>query len=57
MEDFRREFFIIMKVFGNLPFPRYDIKEYNGDEIIGAFLRRNSSDMKQKVYIPLLKYP
>ena len=37
MEDFTREFFIISKVLKNLPFPRYIIKEYNGEEVIGAF--------------------
>ena len=37
MEDFSREHFIISKVMKNLPFPRYKIKEYDGDEIIGAF--------------------
>ena len=37
MEDFTREHFEISKVMLNLPFPRYKIKEYNGDEIVGTF--------------------
>ena len=37
MEDFTREFFIITKVLTNLPFPRYIIREYEGEEIIGPF--------------------
>ena len=37
MEDFTHEFFRITKVLRNLPFPRYNLKEYKGDEIIGAF--------------------
>ena len=37
MEDFTKEFFRISKVFKNLPFPRYIIKEYNGDEVVGEF--------------------
>ena len=37
MEDFTREHFIITKVMKNLPFPRYRIKEYNGEEIVGSF--------------------
>ena len=36
-EDFTREFFIITKVLTNLPFPRYIIREYEGEEIIGPF--------------------
>ena len=30
-------FFIITKVLRNLPFPRYNLKEYKGDKIIGTF--------------------
>ena len=37
MEDFSTEFFYISKVLINLPFPRYIIKEYNGDEVVGTF--------------------
>ena len=37
MEDFTREHFTITKVITNLPFPRYKIKEYNGEEIVGSF--------------------
>ena len=37
MEDFSSEFFYISKVLINLPFPRYIIKEYNGDEVVGTF--------------------
>ena len=37
MEDFTREFFIISRVLRNLPFPRYIISEYNGEEVVGAF--------------------
>ena len=36
MEDFTREFFTISKVLRNLPFPRYIIKEYNDDEVVGT---------------------
>ena len=39
MEDFTREYFIISKVLKNLPFPRYIIKEYNGEE--GPSLKMN----------------
>ena len=38
MEDFTREFLIITKVWNSLPFPRYNIREYEGTEIKGAFL-------------------
>ena len=37
MEDFTSEFFHISKVLINLPFPRYIIKEYNGEEVVGTF--------------------
>ena len=37
MEDYSREHFMITQVMKNLPFPRYKIKEYNGDEITGSF--------------------
>ena len=37
MENFTCEFFIITKVLRNLPFPRYNLKEYKGDEIIGTY--------------------
>ena len=37
MEDYTKEYFIISKVLTNLPFPRYTIKEYNGDEVTGSF--------------------
>ena len=52
MEDFTKEFFIISKVLKNLPFPRYIIKEYNGDEVVGAFfedelVKYNPGDMYQ----------
>ena len=37
MEDYTREFFTVSKVLRNLPFPRYIIREFNGNEITGAF--------------------
>lgn len=37
MEDFTREHFIISKVLNNLPVPRYKLKDYNGEEIVGSF--------------------
>ena len=52
MEDFTCEFFIITKVLRNLPFPRYNLKEYKGDEIIGTFFE----DELVK-YIPSGIYP
>ena len=52
MEDFTCEFFIIAKVLRNLPFPRYDIREYEGEEIIGRFFE----DELVK-YIPSDTYP
>ena len=39
MEDFSEEIFIISKVMTNLPVPRYRLKEYNGDEIVGSFFQ------------------
>ena len=45
-------FFIIAKVLRNLPFPRYDIREYEGEEIIGRFFE----DELVK-YIPSDTYP
>ena len=35
MEEYTREFYTISKVLQNLPFPRYNIKEYEGEEIVG----------------------
>ena len=52
MEDFTREFFIIAKVLRNLPFPRYNIKEYNDSEIIGTFF-----EDELVRYIPSDTYP
>ena len=52
MEDFTREFFIIAKVLRNLPFPRYNIKEYNNSEIIGTFF-----EDELVRYIPSDTYP
>ena len=37
MEDFTTEIFTIVEVLLNLPVPRYKIKEYNGDEVVGSF--------------------
>ena len=37
MEDFTTEIFSIVEVLLNLPVPRYKIKEYNGDEVVGSF--------------------
>ena len=37
MEDFTREHFTIQKVLKNLPVPRYKLKEYNGEDIVGSF--------------------
>ncbi len=37
MEDFTTEIFTIVEVLINLPVPRYKIKEYNGDEVVGSF--------------------
>ena len=37
MEDYTFEFFTITKVLQKLPFPRYIIKEYEGEEIVGSF--------------------
>ena len=37
MRDFTMENFAISKVLENLPVPRYKLKEYNGDDIIGSF--------------------
>ena len=37
MEDFSIEHFTIVEVLTNLPVPRYKLKDYNGEEIIGSF--------------------
>ena len=37
MEDFTEEIFTISNVLTNLPVPRYRIKEYNGDVVVGSF--------------------
>lgn len=37
MEDFTREHFKINKVLNNLPVPRYKLKEFNGEDIVGSF--------------------
>ena len=37
MEDFSEEIFTISKVLTNLPVPRYQLKEYNGEVLIGSF--------------------
>ena len=36
-ESFTREHFTITKVLSNLPVPRYKIKDYNGEDIVGSF--------------------
>ena len=36
MEDFTREHFTITKVLTNLPVPRYKLKDYNNDDIVGS---------------------
>ena len=36
MKDFTIENFTITKVLENLPVPRYKLKEYNGDDIVGS---------------------
>ena len=38
-EDFTEEIFTITKVMKNLPVPRYKIREYNGDDVIGSFFQ------------------
>ena len=38
-EDFTEEIFTVTKVLRNLPVPRYKIKEYNGNDIIGSFFQ------------------
>ena len=43
---------MITKVLRNLPFPRYNLKKYKGDEIIGTFFE----DELVK-YIPSDIYP
>ena len=37
MENFTREHFTITKVLTNLPVPRYILKDYNEEEIVGSF--------------------
>ena len=37
MEDFSEEIFTISKVLTNLPVPRYQLKEYSGEELVGSF--------------------
>ena len=37
LEDFTTEYFIIEKVLKNLPVPRYNVKDYNGEPIRGKF--------------------
>ena len=37
MENYTREHFKITKVLNNLPVPRYNLEDYNGEEIIGSF--------------------
>ena len=37
MEDFTEEIFTVSKVLINLPVPRYKLKEYNGEELVGSF--------------------
>ena len=37
MEDFTEEIFTISNVLTNLPVPRYQLKEYNGDVVVGSF--------------------
>ena len=37
MRDFTIENFTITKVLENLPVPRYKLREYNGDGIVGSF--------------------
>ena len=36
-ESFTREHFTIFQVLTNLPVPRYKLKDYNGEEIVGSF--------------------
>ena len=38
-EDFTEEIFTITKVLRNLPVPRYKIKEYSGNDVIGSFFQ------------------
>ena len=52
MEDFTRDFFVIRKVLSNLPFPRYNIREYEGTEIKGTFF-----EDELVRYIPSDTYP
>ena len=37
MENFTREHFKIIKVLTNLPVPRYQLEDYNGEKIVGSF--------------------
>ena len=37
MEDFSEEIFTVGKVLTNLPVPRYQLKETNGEVLIGSF--------------------
>ena len=37
MENFTREHFKIIKVLTNLPVPRYQLEDYNGETIVGSF--------------------
>ena len=52
MEDYTKEHFIISKVLTNLPFPRYIIKEYNGDVVTDSFF-----EDELVVYKPNNLYP
>ena len=36
-EDFSEEIFTINKVLRNLPVPRYELREYNGEIVVGSF--------------------
>ena len=37
MEDFTREHFEIIHVLKDPPIPRYKLKEFNGEDIVGSF--------------------
>ena len=50
MKDFTVEVFTISKVLKNLPIPRYKLKEYNGDEIVGSFFEDELVKFKKPEY-------
>ena len=56
MENFTREHFKITKVLTNLPVPRYEIEDYDGEKIVGSFFQNelvayNPSEFYQSTII------